>query len=955
MSSVYNFSINVGDNKDGGKNSFEIAWEKVHIWFIPSSTLGKTQIEIDGSPHHVQFLTKLKRKELIDVAKEAGCQLTVTPENIMFMSIKREAEDERIEHINKFLPPLIENVYDKPLLIEKKHQANYMACLSNDPPECVKKQHVAIFRECENSEKFFVVGEHHVIKDANLQLLELLREVKRGQKYTRYSDGTVVSSTSSKSAKTQQDVKLVAAQVEMFQHLHFSQHLENKYQQQVQCNLDGSIVTIEGPADLVIKCKQEVESMVSKTPNISVTLDTNLDKNFLSKEKVHDFIMEELEKENIPCDFRIIRQSAECIIYALDDDILEKAKHKIHSCMGVAKFSMAEMKGEKARKILGEYSDVIEHSPIKEKSRKECVVIGLPYAITEIEEKMSRLRESLEDDHGVCKEKQSGQHVKDEKPGVSVGDMDRKISVEPAKSRAEGENVTEDKHDLSSQQAWNQQEPVVPGYDLHTDTKNAKIQQETMQMKPLVSGAVLGNSRTNLDKSSAVSNKPLVPGYAWRVSDGEKDTWDANELKEGETDLQGDGMSSVKSVVNKDATFSHSRSGHGDVADCLPSRKESDFAAGEQLWSNDSSKKSDGDVSSINKHKAQIDYCMYAFLSQPFAKRTIDECLKENFKGTLWRVWKEDEAFYLYTNGPSSENCKEVIQYIQKSVKEECISKAIYRIAQEPLSKLDCCLYMYGMEDDTTDNCIITALTEDMPRIKQTLDQASVKEQEKGDAVAYRTRSKTSQAGGVQENVSESRPPLPPKSPKDTTPTPPPRTKKESKTDNKPPCPQKPDGNADEIYLKFEDHLVNCLFERVKEEVEALKKKFQVTIQKSVDGIKLEGTSKSSLRKAAVKVEEVIKQLKTKNLELNVPSNLVTEEDVQAVIQKVAQPVHIQVDGLDNREPEYFYSWSSDKMPVCLIITHGKVENTKVDSIVVPCNGDLSPSCEVAWSIFRKG
>ena len=195
------FPLNVGDNKDGGKISFEIAWEKVYIWFIHSSTPDKTQIEIDGSPHHVQFLTKLKRKELTDVAKEAGCQLTVTPENVRFMSIKTEAEDERIEHINKFLPPLIENIYDKPLLIEKKHQANYMACLSNDPPECVKKQHVAIFRECENSEKFFVVAEYHVIKDANLQLNDLLKEVKRGKKCNLSSYETVSSSTLNKSVQ----------------------------------------------------------------------------------------------------------------------------------------------------------------------------------------------------------------------------------------------------------------------------------------------------------------------------------------------------------------------------------------------------------------------------------------------------------------------------------------------------------------------------------------------------------------------------------------------------------------------------------------------------------------------------------------------------------------------------------------------------------------------------------
>ena len=712
----------------------------------------------------------------------------------------------------------------------------------------------------------------------------------------------------------------------------------------------------------MLKCKYEVESMVTNTQKRAMALEDNLEVRFLSKEKVEKFILAELEKENIACYFRTSSQSGVCTIYAIDDDLLGKASIKIRNYMHTATYPVKELMRhkEQVRQIFGEYSDFIEHSAIKGKSEKACIVIGLPYAIKEIVEKFSRLKELSEDDsnthHGICEETQNEQwheHDKDKRHGVSVGDVDRKRSKEQAKHVAERENATEPKKDLS--------EPIVPGYDLKTETNDAKFQQETMQKKPVVSGAVLGNSGTNLDKSPTVSNKPVDPGYALRVSDDEKDTWDASELKEGETDFQGDGMLSVKSVENEDSTstLSHSRSGDGDfIGDSLPTRKESDSATGEELWSDDSSKKSGVDTFSISKGKTEINFTTFTFLANPSAKKWIDQYLKENFKSMSWRAGKEENVCYLYSYGTSAENCKEAIHCIQKSVKEECISKAIYMIAKEPLSKLGCCLQMYGIEDDTTDDCIITALAQDMPKIKQIFDQCSDKEQEKGDAIASRTRSKTAQAGSVQENVSDSGPALPPKSPTGTPPSRPPRPKKDSKSDNKPPRPPKPatEGNAEEKYLKVEDHLVNCLFKLKADELEALKKEFQVSIKISEDGIKLHGTSKTSLRKAVVRIEESIKLLKTKDLELNVPSNLVTEEDVQSVIQKVTNPVHIQVDGLDDREPEYFYScWSSEKMPVCLIITHGKVENTKVDSIVVPCNADLSPSCEVAWNIFRKG
>ncbi|KAK3105447.1 hypothetical protein FSP39_025427 [Pinctada imbricata] len=337
--------------------------------------------------------------------------------------------------------------------------------------------------------------------------------------------------------------------------------------------------------------------------------------------------------------------------------------------------------------------------------------------------------------------------------------------------------------------------------------------------------------------------------------------------------------------------------------------------------------------STLIEKQYDMDIFWFKLLEMESVRTEITERLKSRLEAgshISWHTAVENERCMLYITTSSVENCEKC----RTIVMEEMLVEFVYS-RKEVLSvrasldelKTTCAI----IEEGFVDLFYIGCLDIDSEKIQQIMnlsnkDQNNQKEDVKiatdtKDCVAKRTRSKM----------------------------------KETKTEGK----LSKHASKSEHHIQFAADILDFLKFHDKDTLKSLQEKFKVEIQFTSSGICLQGYAKH-VEEAKTEMEKARKKILSEEVkcEDHVQGDL-SQEDIGNIIQKTKEsckePVEVSCIGLDKTEPSYYCTWYSDQCKLILIVTFGRVENTKADAMVFPCSSDLNPVGTKAWDIIRKG
>ncbi|KAK3105345.1 hypothetical protein FSP39_023067 [Pinctada imbricata] len=950
--------------------------------------------ETEEIPLYIQFLVICKKDFLHTLAKRAGVTLRIASNEIMFL-VKGPCDDDSIkslvEKLKIELKSAMSEITHQTIVIREKHQQKFLMTLEENLPEEFANHEAVLLKRTDQKEGYVLIGESQTFDECSKSINELINFVKR-------------DSVVPKKIK----VPLVPAQVEFFERLNMSQKLQMKFGKNIKIMCDGtSAVYFESETEgLARKCGIELSLMLKRIKTSTFVLTDRFSK-VLSSPKIQENIYNQMKSAGIECTIRVSTFPSCIYLYVLDDYMSRKGLELIMN--SIISTALEKRRLEENKKAIDEVLERFKDEVFFFDDDNCRTFLGVREAIENID-KIIRNSE-LETGHSAAEENvlqkgavQGGEFREgsvtqteedvtpsskfaagstklecrklpsNEKNPQKDGDQIQRKEVEYIKSENEStsHSVRNDgmQHDLARDPGNSLEMPISKEYqdEKMEDAKGREKDNETEDSKREKLRMESGHTNDRSDQPRKEKD------YTVRDRREETSGQDEGNGLSGKENVISDGASKPSTSKTEEITKRNEKSIE-NTEDVCAGLQTTDTKTEKEI--NQQGRADNGTKAGSYPEKMQLEH---KSKSVHLLTSTLDHPLGNDGR-TLSKSYDE-------RSGPSSNSQTQTILHQNETSSYEDIKKGKSNIGDEfartsggdkwdvtelsrqtethpdedfreeeagieNLKKGDLTITVKGDQRTKTSGSYASSSGNGIgnnTRIGQSYigseaaEQQKMKEEEdeendvfeinekadidhsssnagNADCVANRTRSKLGQKPGAQ-------------------------VRKQSK------------GEQQETKLTMEKHVVEFLRKNNANELETISEMENVAIDFCNDIIIIKG-EKDCVKRAHEKIKEIKSKIHSEECSIDIPANFFTMRDTAIVKQKVAdvmsKNMEVEFDGLDDKEPEYYFSWSSDRSPVCLILTYGKVENTKADAIVLPCNGDFSPFGQRADNIVKKG